>query len=112
MEIQERIEDNTLIVKVLAARFDAASAPEVKRRIAQLIRKGHQRFVLDISDVDFIDSNGLSTLAFALKRLGNYQALAISGPRNTVASIFKLTRLYQVFNIFPDCDQAIAALRQ
>ena len=99
-----------MVLKILAARLDAASAPEVKRRIGDWIRSGHRRLVLDVSDVEFIDSSGLHTLVFALKQLGNYQDLAISGPRDAVVNMFKLTRLYQIFNIFSDSEKAIAAL--
>jgi anti-sigma B factor antagonist len=110
MKIRHRMEGNTLVVKILAARLDAASAPEVKRRIGDWIRSGHRRLVLDVSDVEFIDSSGLHTLVFALKQLGSYQDLAISGPRDAVVNMFKLTRLYQIFNIFSDSEKAIAAL--
>jgi anti-sigma B factor antagonist len=104
------MEGNTLVVKILAARLDAESAPEIKRRIGNWIRSGHRRLVLDVSDVEFIDSNGLHTLVFALKQLGSYHDLAISGPRDAVVNMFKLTRLYQIFNIFSDSETAIAAL--
>jgi anti-sigma B factor antagonist len=110
MELLERVEGDTLVIKVLAPQLDAASAPEVKRRLAKLIGNGRQQLVLDISEVDFIDAGGLSTLVFALKRLGKYGKMAISCSRNSVMSMLKLTRLYQVFKIFPDCQQAIAAL--
>jgi anti-sigma B factor antagonist len=110
MKIRHRMEGNTLVVKILAARLDAASAPEVKRRIGDWIRSGHRRLVLDVSDVEFIDSSGLHTLVFALKQLGSYQDLAISGPRDAVVNMFKLTRLYQIFHIFSDSEKAIAAL--
>jgi anti-sigma B factor antagonist len=110
MKIRHRMEGNTLVVKILAARLDAASAPEVKRRIGDWIRSGHRRLVLDVSDVEFIDSSGLHTLVFALKQLRSYQDLAISGPRDAVVNMFKLTRLYQIFNIFSDSEKAIAAL--
>jgi anti-sigma B factor antagonist len=110
MNIRHRIEGNTLVVKILAARLDAESAPEIKRRIADWIRSGHRRLVLDVADVEFIDSSGLHTLVFALKQLGSDQDLAISGPRDAVLNMFKLTRLYQIFNIFSDSHEAIAAL--
>jgi anti-sigma B factor antagonist len=110
MELVERIERDALVVKVLGSRLDAVSAPEVKRRLAERIANGHQQLILDMSEVDFIDSRGLSTLVFALKRLGRYGEIAISSPRSSVISMLKLTRLDQVFKIFPDCQQAAAAL--
>ena len=110
MKIRHRMEGNTLVVKILATRLDSQSAPEIKRRIGIWIRSGHRRLVLDISKVEFIDSSGLHALVFALKQLGSYQDLAISGPRDAVVNMFKLTRLYEIFNIFSDSQDAIAAL--
>jgi anti-sigma B factor antagonist len=110
MNIRHRIEGNTLVVKILAPRLDAESAPEIKRRIGDWIRSGHRQLVLDVADVEFIDSSGLHTLVFALKQLSSHQDLAISGPRDAVRNMFKLTRLYQIFNIFSDSHEAIAAL--
>jgi anti-sigma B factor antagonist len=110
MKLIEWIERDTMVVKVLAARLDAASSPEVKRHLAKLISSGHRQLVLDISDVEFIDFNGLSTLVFTCKRLGKYGEMAVSGARDSVMSMLKLTRLYQVFKIFPDRQEAIAAL--
>lgn len=74
------------------------------------MREGHLRIALDISEVEFIDSSGLSVAVWALKRLGEDGELVISGAQGAVMSIFRLTRLDKVFRIFPDTEKAIAAL--
>jgi anti-sigma B factor antagonist len=111
VQFTETIEEEILVVKVLAPSLDAKSAPGMKRHLAKIIKQGHQHLVIDLSQVDFIDSSGLSVLASALKRLGKNGYLAISAPRDTVVSMLRLTRLYQVFNIFPERMQAIDAAR-
>ncbi|HTY54481.1 MAG TPA: STAS domain-containing protein [Candidatus Binataceae bacterium] len=112
MDLLQRVEGNTLVLKVFVRQLNAASASVLRRRIAKLAGSGSRRLVLDISEVETIDSNGLSALVFALKRLQfhNLRNFAISGPRESVMSMLKLTRLYRVFDIFPNCEQAIAAL--
>jgi anti-sigma B factor antagonist len=111
MRLEEQIEGKALVLKLLDSRFDASTAPSVKERFAVLIREGYQRIALDISEVEFIDSSGLSAAVWALKRLGGDGELVISGPSLTVMSIFRLTRLDKVFRIFPDKELALAALR-
>jgi len=111
MRLEEQVEGNALVVKLLDSRFDASTAPIVKERIGLLIRSGHHRIALDISEVEFIDSSGLSAAVWALKRLGADGELVIAGVRGTVMSIFRLTRLDRVFRIFPDKEMAVAALR-
>jgi anti-sigma B factor antagonist len=107
----DRGERGIIVIRVLERQLDSVSAHEVKRRLARLIGNQHHRLVLDISEVEFIDARGLSALVFALKRMGYNGALALVGPRDTVVSMLKLTRLYGLFNIFPDCERAIIALR-
>jgi anti-sigma B factor antagonist len=111
MRFEEKLDGNTVVVKLLDARFDSSTAPLVKERFARLIGQGYQRIALDISDVEFIDSSGLSAAVWALKRLGASGELVISGARGTVMSILRLTRLDQIFRIFPDKEMAVAALR-
>lgn len=110
MRLEEQIDGEAMVVKLLDSRFDASNAPMVKERFAALIGSGHQRIALDISAVEFIDSSGLSAAVWALKRLGADGELVISGVQGTVMSIFRLTRLDKVFRIFPDKKTAVAAL--
>ncbi len=111
MRLEEQHYGDALVVKLLDSRFDASTAPIVKDRIAVLIGNGHYRIALDISEVEFIDSSGLSATVWALKRLGGDGELVIGGARETVMSIFRLTRLDKVLRIFSDKEMAVAALR-
>jgi len=111
MRLEEQLDGNALVIKLLDSRFDASTAPFVKERIAVLIGNGHHRIALDVSEVEFIDSSGLSAAVWALKRLGADGELVIGGVRGTVLSIFRLTRLDKVFRIFPSKEMAVAALR-
>jgi anti-sigma B factor antagonist len=111
MRLEEQLDGNALVLKLLDSRFDASTAPFVKERFAVLISNGYHRIALDISEVEFIDSSGLSAAVWALKRLGADGELVIGGARGTVMSIFRLTRLDRVFRIFPDKEMAVAALR-
>ncbi len=111
MRLEEERCGDALVVKLLASRFDVNTAPFVKDRIAALIDDGHYRIALDISEVEFIDSGGLSAAVWAFKRLGSDGELVIGGARDTVMSIFRLTRLDKIFRIFPNKELALAALR-
>lgn len=110
MELQEHIEDGVLVAKVLETRLDASSGPMLKQRIIALIRGGNIRIALDLSDVEFIDSSGLSALVAAMRQLPAEGDLVLIGPRSTVLSMFRLTRLDRVFRIFPEPAPAVAAL--
>jgi anti-sigma B factor antagonist len=111
MRLEELADGNAIVVKLLDARFDGSTAPLVKEGFARLIGQGHRRIALDISEVEFIDSSGLSAAVWAQKRLGGNDKFVIGGVRDSVMSIFRLTQLDKILRVFADKEMAIAALR-
>ena len=68
--------------------------------------------IIDMTDVEFIDSTGLSVLLNALRRVTRQQgslALVVSNP--TVLRLFEITRLDSTFDIAPTRDEAIARVQ-
>ncbi len=110
MELEHTIAGEVVVIKALERRLDARSAPGFKEYMAQIIRAGHQQLVLDISEIDFIDSSGLSAIVSGLKTLGGCGDLVIAGARTTVMSMFKLTRMDKVFRMFATANEAVGAL--
>jgi anti-sigma B factor antagonist len=66
--------------------------------------------VIDLSAVRFMDSTGLSTLVFAMKRARALRGdVRVCGLQQPVRMIFEMTRLDQIFEIFSQVDDAIQA---
>ncbi len=80
-------------------RLDAAVAPEFKRQFQALIDDGHTRIVLDLNEVNFVDSSGLGAIVAIYKRLKPVGKLVILTSSQAVLTMFKLTRLEKVFTI-------------
>jgi anti-sigma B factor antagonist len=107
MEIRDHSHGDLLIVQVCSSRLDASQAPEFKEEITTRIASGHTKLVLDFSMVDFVDSTGLGALVNCMKRLGKGQ-LSIVGVKGAVSRLFALTRMDQVFAVYPTMDAALA----
>lgn len=110
MQIEGKKVNNLLIVTPLEKRLDASAAADFKGKIVDWINSGNNRIVLDLSRVDFIDSSGLGAIVSCLKTLGGSGDLAICGIQETVMSLFQLTRMNRVFQIFPTEAEALKAL--
>ena len=110
MELMHEQRGAVLVVKVAEKRLDARTSSEFKHQLAELIHAGNQRLVVDLSEVEFIDSSGLGAIVSSLKLLGGEGDLVISGARDTVTSMFKLTRMDKVFQMFSGREQAAGAL--
>lgn len=110
MQLDRRNVDNALIVTPLDERLDARVATDFKEQMAELIASGHTKILLDLSRVEFIDSSGLGAIVSSLKRMGGRGDLVVCGLQDTILTMFRLTRMDRVFQIFDDEQQAVAAL--
>lgn len=110
MHIEDRKIGNALVVKPLEKRIDASSASDFKGKMIDWITGGSNRIVLDLSEVDFIDSSGLGAIVSSLKAIGNQGDLIICGIGETVLSLFRLTRMDRVFQIVSSPEEAVKAL--
>jgi anti-sigma B factor antagonist len=110
MQIEDKVIENILVVTPLEKRLDASAAADFKGKMVDWINTGHRRIILDLSLVDFVDSSGLGAIVSCLKTLGEGGDLVISGIKDAVLSLFQLTRMNRVFQIFPSPEAAIKGL--
>ena len=110
MDVEERKEGKVLVVKLRNKRLDAQIAMEFKQKMSDYIAKENFYVVLNISEVEFIDSSGLGAIVSALKLLGGRGDLVISGTQDSVMRMFKLTRMNKVFNMFDTEREAVESL--
>lgn len=96
------------IVTVAEPRIDAAVAIHFKDRMRELTGSGAPHVVLDLSEVEFIDSSGLGAIVAAMKQLGPTRRLDLAGLTPMVDRVFRLTRMETVFTIHDDIAAARA----
>ena len=111
MELATTTEKQMRIVSVQDSRIDAAVAIEFKDAMRVQTDNGPDLIVLDLSNVDFIDSSGLGAIVAAMKNMGTDRRLALAGLTPTVARVFNLTRMDSVFSVFPTLQDALAELK-
>jgi anti-sigma B factor antagonist len=110
MKIDERAEHDVTVLAVRERRVDARSAPALRDTIAGCVGRGHEWIVLDLADVEFVDSSGLGVMVSGLKLLGRRGDLVLSGARPAVLGLLELTRMDRVFRVFPSAGEAVQAL--
>ena len=105
------VDDRTTIVSV-DGEIHVSTAPEFSGFLSATIEGGRIRLVLDLTDVMFIDSTGLSVLLNALRRVtraGGRMAIVCSNP--TVLRLFEITRLDGTFDLHAGVEPALAAVQ-
>jgi anti-sigma B factor antagonist len=81
-----------------------------RSKIKQLLEAGQRRLILDLGEITYIDSVGLSTLVASLtsvRRQGGDLKL-VRLPRD-VHQLLQITRLVTVFEIHPNLESALQA---
>lgn len=110
--IRERDIDGRTSVVSVDGEIHVSTAPEFSERLNAAIEAGRTALVLDLSDVAFIDSTGLSVLLNGLRRVtraGGRMALVCSNP--TVLRLFEITRLDSTFDIYPGLEPALTLVQ-
>ena len=93
----------------LKGEIDLHVSPSITASLNVMIAKRPERLVVDLSEVSYIDSAGLAALIGAMQKVEDYGGkFALAGLQETVRSIFEVSRLDQVFQIFPDANAALA----
>ena len=70
------------------------------------------KFVLDLSNLTFLGSVGLTVLVVFLKRVKTMGGqLAIAGLTGQCRNVMSVTRLDKAFDFYPTVDEAVAAFQ-
>jgi anti-anti-sigma factor len=108
---EQLLDERTSVVSV-RGEIHVSTAPEFSRLLTESIGSGRTSMVLDLTDVGFIDSTGLSVLLNALRRVtraGGRMALVCTNP--TVLRLFEITRLDSTFDIHAELPPALALVQ-
>ncbi|HKZ17784.1 MAG TPA: STAS domain-containing protein [Geobacteraceae bacterium] len=106
MKFQERNDISIIIVQ--EERVDAHNSNDLKDELKKLFEAGKKNILIDLRDVRFIDSSGLGALVSGFKNaISNQGTLKLSMMQPQVKSMFELTRLHRVFDIYPTTEDAM-----
>lgn len=101
-------------VTIVIPQFDslnAAISTEFRGKFIDLINENNSFFILDLAEVNFIDSAGLGTIIALLKLIKNNDGfIVVCGVKPKVENLFKLTRMDQFFTVKNDRTESLAFL--
>ncbi|TWJ19448.1 STAS domain-containing protein [Geobacter argillaceus] len=111
MNLKSEIRNNVVILEVQEERLDAHNSGDLKAAMLKFYEEGNKNILIDLKDVRFIDSSGLGALVSGFKNAISHQGnLKLASLQPQVKSMFELTRLHRVFEIFPSLTEAIESL--
>ena len=89
-----RRDDDRGAVLVLSGELDTVSAPELQRRLDEVLAQPHARVMLDLNGLSFVDSAGVSVLIKAKQTAEtNGRELVLRRPTEQLERVFALVGL-------------------
>lgn len=112
MDFKTETSNGITILFINEDRLDANNSEELKVEMNRLFEGGTKELVIDLTQVLFIDSSGLGALVSGYKNASIlHGSLKLSSLQSQVKSMFELTRLHRVFDIFTTVDDALESYR-
>ena len=108
LHVEQREREGIVILDLKGPLTSGQGDLELRDRLPALGQSGSVNIVLNLKDVDQIDSGGLGTLVFGLARLSKIGGrLALVNLNRAHLKLFLLTKLAIAFELFDDEQDAV-----
>jgi anti-anti-sigma factor len=110
LDIQRRDRDAVVILDLSGRLTTGGGDALIKQTLREVAEQGHTKVVLNLEDLNFLDSSGLGSLVKASKDLESRGGLLrIVNARGPVRNVLQITRLDRIFPDYQDEEKAIAS---
>jgi anti-anti-sigma factor len=96
-----------------SGRLDVTTAADFRQQASDIASSSNppKYLVVDLQDINFMDSSGLGALVSALKLIRNNNGdMVICGANDQVQMLFELTSMIKIFKIYSTVDEFKATL--
>ncbi|MFZ9046183.1 MAG: STAS domain-containing protein [Cyclobacteriaceae bacterium] len=102
--------ENYVIIALNEEKLDTTIAPELKSEFVTLQAEGFQHVILNMGQVKYSDSSGLSAVLVGNRLFGDSGSFIICEIKDHVQKLIKISMLDKVLNIVANEQQAVAAV--
>lgn len=113
MKISTRQVDGVTILDLSGRITLGEGSVQLRDAVRDLLSKGQKHILLNLADVNYIDSSGIGELVSAFTTMRNQGGeLKLLKLTKKVHDLLQITKLYTVFDIKDDEAEAIASFKQ
>lgn len=107
LTISSRTANPETRVLTIQGEIDVYTSAQLKETVVSTIAEGVKYIVMNLSQVEYLDSTGLGVLIGSLKHLKERQGnLILVSPSMRITRIFEITGLYKIFTIYQSEEEA------
>ncbi|MDZ7722514.1 MAG: STAS domain-containing protein [candidate division KSB1 bacterium] len=106
LKINEHV-DTAFAYYEISGEVDMYSSPLVRKAIMNAANKQVQLILVNLDNVNYMDSSGVATLIEGLQYSKKYGGkIVLAGLQESVRQVFELTKLDKIFTIYNDINTA------
>lgn len=100
--------DKYVLLKLNESKLNSLVTPQLKSELILINTEGQRNIIMDLSQIKFADSSGLSSLLVGHRLCKNASGVFIlSGLNDAVARLIAISQLDSVLSIVPTTEDAI-----
>lgn len=107
MRFDQEIRNHCVVIRPDASRLDAIAAPVFRESVTSVASEHRCLIVIDLVNIEFMDSSGLGAVIGCYKALQETGGLALCNVQEDVKAVFKLTHMDRIFDIHDDYDTCV-----
>ncbi len=112
MELKIRKSGENYIIDV-NGEMDLYNSYRLKELVMKMLEKKVERFIVNLEQVDYIDSSGIGALIYICSTIKKMNLrLVITNIHGSVKKVIELTKLMGYFPITPTIDEALAKMEE
>lgn len=100
--------DKYVLIKLNESKLNSLISPKLKAELILFNTEGQRNIILDLSDVKYVDSSGLSSLLVGYRLCKNSEGVFIlTGLNPAITKLIELSQLETIITIVPKLEEAI-----
>lgn len=98
------------IVKIKEPALDSSNGKKFRMEVMKLYEDGKRNFILNFSEVKFIDSSGIGALLSLYKAIGNSGSLSFCHVNKEVRDVLAIVNMQSLIPIYNSEEEALKNL--
>lgn len=107
VNVDEAVKGDVTVLRI-KGKLDSNVAPSLEKRMCERLQEGISKFLLDLSDVSYVNSAGLRMLLSVKKQIRAMEGtLVVCAPRSEVLEVMKICGFDHVLEIAKTEEEAL-----
>lgn len=105
--------EGLVLLQMSGKLVDKAEAVDIGAEVEEQMSEGHNRFIIDLSELEYMNSTGLNIILNLMNKCRDKGGDAVvAGSTVRIKSLFSVTKLDSVFTLKDSTEEAVKHLQE